>query len=88
MEKDDDVLAEVQTKKLKKNEAVEEEDWALPPHVGQVVKTVEMHAGGEPLRIFRLKDPGLGKRLTERETELLVIYLMSLVSPFLCMADH
>ena len=91
MEKDDDVLAEVQTKKLKKNEAAEEEDWALPPYVGQVVKTVEMHAGGEPLRIFRLKDPGLGKRLAEREimeTELLVIYLMSLVSPFLCMADH
>ena len=37
-----------------------EEEWGLPPHCGSVVKTVEMHAGGEPLRIFRLNDVDLG----------------------------
>lgn len=59
MGKDDDSCGEVQTKKLKKEVVEEEKDWALPPRVGRIVKTVEMHAGGEPLRIFRLKDHGL-----------------------------
>ena len=53
-------------KKLKRPECDDEdEDWPLPPHQGRTFKTVEMHAGGEPLRIFRLKEPRLG-RLKDR----------------------
>jgi len=59
MEGDRDNAAK-SAKKLKRPECdVEDEDWPLPPHQGRTFKTVEMHAGGEPLRIFRLKDPRL-----------------------------
>ena len=48
-------------KTSREGEEEEEEEWKLPPHDGLVVRTVEMHAGGEPLRIFKLKDSGLGE---------------------------
>jgi len=35
--------------------------WPLPPQEGLVIHTVEMHAGGEPLRIFRLHHPALNE---------------------------
>ena len=64
-------IAKGRVKRAKTDKQEEEKlevgEWAVPPHSGVIVKTVEMHAGGEPLRIFRLKDQELGESLSNYE---------------------